>query len=119
MFHHNLNAILSLMIGVRPDRSSALYNAVLDVCVITDIYIIQNDGVFYVTIASNIGFFEDHGIFNRAVHNTAAGYQAVFDLRAHVIFGRRQIVHLGVNIRVLLKEISLICGFRKSMLVLK
>ena len=54
MFHHNLNAILSLMIGVRPDRSSALYNAVLDVCVITDIYIIQNDGVFYVTIASNI-----------------------------------------------------------------
>lgn len=86
MFHHDLYPFLSLMVGIRSDRSPALYNAVFNMCVIADIHIIQNDGIFNITVTSDIGFLKDYGILHRTIDNTAAGNQAVFNLGATLYF---------------------------------
>ena len=105
MFYHNFYTIFASVIGIGPYCSPALYDTILNMRVIPDIDIIQNDGILDIAVVTNVGLLEDYRIFYLAVHDTAAGNQAVFDLRAHVIFGRGQVVHLGIDIRILLKEV--------------
>jgi len=57
--------------------------------VIADVYVIQNNGILDVTVVSDKGFLEDYGILYRAVDNTAAGNQAVLNLRSNIILRRR------------------------------
>ena len=61
MFHHNFYPFLSLMVGICADRSPALHDAVLDMRIIANIHIIQNDGIFDVAVAPDVGFLKDYG----------------------------------------------------------
>ncbi len=40
--------------------------------IVTDINIIQNDGILDIAVIADIGFLEDHGILNRAVYDRTA-----------------------------------------------
>lgn len=83
----------------------AFYDTIFNISVVADIYIIQNDGIFDDAVIADIALLENNGVFHSAVDNTSAGDQAVSHIGACVVFGRGQIVHLGINIRILLEEI--------------
>lgn len=104
-FYHDFDITLAQEAGVCANGVMAFDNAVLDVCVVPYVYVIQDNGVLDDAIVSDIAFLEYHGILHGAVYDTAAGYQAVLDIRTHVVLGRRKVVHLGVNIGVLFEEI--------------
>ena len=88
-------------------------------CVIPDIHIIQNDGVFDIAVVSNIGLSEQNGILYHTIDDGSAGNKAVLYTGTYIILGRRQVLCLGIDIRVLLKEVIPDLCFRKSILVSK
>ena len=73
--------------------------------VISNVNVIEDNGIFDHTIIANITLLEDHGVLYHTVDNTSAGYQAVTHLRTGVVFCGRQIIHLGIYIRILLEEV--------------
>ena len=79
---------------VRPDGITALYDAVLNVSIVSKVYIIQNNGILYYTVITDKDFFKDYGIFNRSVNNASTAYQTVLYDRARIIFRRRLVAHL-------------------------
>ena len=82
------------MIGVRPDRSMTFYDAIFNVSVVAYVNIIQNNGVLYVTAASNKRLLKDDGVLDPAVYNASAGNQTVLHVGTHIILCRRQIIYL-------------------------
>ena len=93
------------MIGVRPDRSMTFYDAIFNVSVVAYVNIIQNNGVLYVTAASNKRLLKDDGVLDPAVYKSSAGKQTVLHVGTHIKLCRRQIIYLGINIRILSEEI--------------
>ena len=78
--------------------------------VISNIYVIEDNGILDHTIIANIALFENDGILYHTIHDTSAGYQAVAHLGTGIVFCGRQIVYLGIYIRILFEEvISHIC----------
>ena len=78
--------------------------------VISNIYVIEDNGILDHTIIANIALFENDGILYHTIHDTSAGYQAVAHLGTGIVFCGGQIVYLGIYIRILLEEvISHIC----------
>ena len=57
----------------------ALHDTILNVCIISNIDIIQNDGILDIAVVADVSFLKDHRIFYLTVHDTSAGDQAVFD----------------------------------------
>ena len=62
---------------VRPDRVTALDDTVLNVRIVSEIHIIEDDGIFDHTVISDKDFLEDHRILNRAVDDAPAPHKAV------------------------------------------
>ena len=73
-------------------------------CVVPQVYIIQDNGILYYAIITHIDVFEDHRMVDLAVDDTAAGNQAVPYAAARIVFCRRQIVGLGIDPRILPEE---------------
>ena len=65
------------IVGIRLDCIVAFNNAVLNICIVTDPYIVQNDRVPDRGIVSDINLFEDHRIFDRSVYDCTARDQTV------------------------------------------
>ena len=105
MFYHNFYTIFPFMVRIGPYRPPALHDTILNMCIISNIDIIQNDGILDIAVVADVSFLKDHRIFYLTVHNTSAGDQAVPDACSHIILGRRQIINPGINIRILLEEI--------------
>ena len=59
------------------DGSSALYDAVFNDCIISDINIVHDNRIFDNTIVSNICLLEYNRVFNCTVYNTSTCDQAV------------------------------------------
>ena len=74
-------------------------------CVVADIYVIQDNRILDVAVIADKGFFENNGILHRSVDDAAAGNQAVGYLYADVVLRGRKVVHLGIDIRILTEEI--------------
>ncbi len=62
-------------------------------------------------------FFEQYGILHCTVNDTATRDQTVADLGACIVFGWRQIICLGVDLRFLMEEVIADILFQKSILV--
>ena len=78
--------------------------------VISNIHIIEDNGILDHTIIADIALLKDHGILYHTVDDTSTGYQAVTHLGTGIIFCGRQVIHLGIYVRILLEEIvSHIC----------
>jgi len=73
--------------------------------IIPNINIIENNRILDVTVISNVRFFKNHGVFYCSIDNGSTRHQTVTDLCTRIIFCRRKIIHLGINIRILFKEI--------------
>ena len=83
----------------------AFYDAVFDMGIITQIYVVQNNRILDNAVISHIYFLKQNRILHLPVDDTAAGYQAVLYQTSRIIFCRRKIVDLGVNSRILTEEI--------------
>ena len=57
------------------------------------------------TIITHIDFLKQDRIFYLTVNDTSAGYKAVLNLASRIVFCRRKIIYLGVDLRVFLEEI--------------
>ena len=79
-------------------------DAVFNDGIVTDINIIQNDGVFDHTVLSDKYLLKQDGILHSAVDDTAAGKKTVVHLAARIVFCRRKVIHLGVNLWSLAEE---------------
>ncbi len=90
---------------VRTNGIAALYDTVFNNGVITDIHVIQNNRILNDTVVSDIDLLKENRVFHRSVQNTAAGYKTVLDLCARIVLGRRKIIYLGIDLRILLEEV--------------
>ena len=62
------------------------------------------------TVISNEYFLKQYRILHRAIDDTAAGNQTILYIGSCIIFCRRKILNLGINIRVIVqKMLSHIC----------
>lgn len=93
------------VVGVGTDGAVAFNDAVLNVRIIADVNIVKNNRVLDDTVVADVGFFEDYRILYDTVNDGTAGDKAVANLRAHIVFGGRKVVDLGVNVGILLKEV--------------
>ena len=108
--HHDLDAAFTHEAGTCTDGIPALHNAVLNICVVADVYIVQNHGVLNHAVVADITLLENHRIFHHAVDNAAAGDQAVADIRARIIFCGRKSLPLS-NVSVLqTRRVSCACA---------
>ena len=82
----------------------AFNNAVLNMSIISQIYIVQNHRVLDHTVISYKYVFKKDGILHRTINNTSAGNQAVLHLCSRIVFCRRQIINLCLNCRFLFEE---------------
>ena len=89
MFYHNFYLLFTLVVGIGPYSSPALYDTILNMCVIPNVDIIQNDGILDIAVITDVRLLEDYGIFYLAIYNTSTGDQAVLDACPYIIFGRR------------------------------
>ena len=89
MFYHNFYVIFTFVIGIGPYRSPALYDTILNMCVISNVDIIQNDGIFNIAVITDICLLEDYGVFYLAIYDTATGNQAVLNACSRIVLGRR------------------------------
>ena len=105
LFHNDAHAILSLVTGIGTDGVPALHNTVLDICVIPEVYIIQNNGIADDAVISHKCLLKQYGVFHRSVDDTTAGDQAVFYMRSRIVLGRRKIIDLRIHIGILLEEV--------------
>src|SRR5699024_4865813 len=88
-----------------PDRIPALDDTVFDVCIVSEIYFIQNDRVFDHTVISDKYLFKDDGVFYRTVNDTSASDKAVLHDRTRIVFCRRLVAHLGIYTRKLSEKV--------------
>ena len=70
---YNPNTVVAAVIGVRLECITALDNAVLNMCVVADINIIQNDGILNHTILPDKYLLEQDRILHLAVDDASAG----------------------------------------------
>ena len=89
------------------------HDTVLDRCVVTDVHVIQNDGIPDGTVVADVAGLKHHGILHYSVYDAAAGYQAVMDRGSRIELCGRQIVHLGVDIGQFPEEIVPHFGFEE------
>ena len=81
------------------------HDTILNISIVTDINIIQDNGILNGTITSNKYFLKDDGVLYSTIDDTSAGDQAILDLCTYILFCRRKIIYLGVDIRILTEEI--------------
>ena len=74
-------------------------------CVISNVYIIEDNGILDHAVVTNIALFKDDGILYYTVDDTSTGYQTVAYLGTGIVFCGGQIIHLGIYIRILFEEI--------------
>ena len=74
---NDLDFVLAAEVGIGTDRISGFHDTVLNVGIITQVNIIENDGILDHAIVSYIDVFEQYRILHAAVNNTAAGNQTV------------------------------------------
>ena len=67
-------------------------------------YVIKNDAVTDYTVVADVNLLEDNRILNLAVDNAAARNEAVGYFGTRIVFGRRVVVNLRVDIRTLSEE---------------
>ena len=109
-FYHHFYTVFPYVAGIGPNGISALHDAVFDAGVVTQIYIIENNGISDHAVISNEYFLKQYRILHRAIDDTAAGNQTVLHISSCIIFCRRKILNLGINIRVIVqKMLSHIC----------
>ena len=71
-FYHDFDAVFPYMIRICTNCIPALYDAVLNMCVVPNIDIIQDDRIFNVAVVPDVRLFEYHGVFHYPVYDTAA-----------------------------------------------
>lgn len=104
--------------GVSTDGIAALYDAVLNDSVVTDINIVQDDGILDHAVVSYICFLEQNRVLYGSVDDGSAGDETVLNQGARIVFCRRKIIHLGVYVRIFLEEVvAVLPVLMKSMLV--
>ena len=119
LFNNDLDIIRRTDIGgIGTDRIAALYDAVLNDGIVTDVNIVQNDRILDHAIVSHICFLKQNRVLYSSVDDGTAGDETVFNQGTRIVFCRRKIIHLGVYIRIFLEEVVAYFRFKKSMLVL-
>jgi hypothetical protein len=83
-------------------------------CIIPQIYIIQNYGIFNYAIISNINIFKQDRILNHSVYNTSTGNQRILNICARIVFSRWKIINLGLNCRLLFEEVVTDLRFQEA-----
>ena len=79
---------------IRTDRVPGLDDTILKVAIVSDMDVVQYNGILDHAIVSDICLFKYNGIFNHTVYDTSAAHQRVLNLGPDVILCRRQIVNL-------------------------
>ena len=90
---------------VSPDRISGLDDTVLKIAVVSNMNVIQNDGVLNDAVITYINLLEQYGVFYRTVDDTTAGDKAVVCHCFAVVLCRRKVLHLCLNAGLLAEEI--------------
>ena len=67
---------------------SAFYNAVFNNGVVTNVYVIKNNGILDFNMIANVYLLKYNGILHAAVNNTTACNQTVLYGTAYVVFCR-------------------------------
>ncbi len=62
------------------------HDTILNISIVTDINIIQDNGILNGTITSNKYFLKDDGVLYRTIDDTSAGDQAILDLCTYIVF---------------------------------
>src|SRR5699024_1112585 len=57
------------------------------------------------TVVANVNIFEQYGVLHLTVDDTAGRNDTVTDVGAGIIFCRRQVVYLGIYVRILFEEV--------------
>ena len=105
VLRNNLDSVVAAVVGIRLQRIPALNDTVLNVGIISDIYVVENDGILNHAVLSNEYFLKQNGILHLAVDDTTAGNQAIVHFGANIVLRRRQIIHLGINLRLILEKV--------------
>ena len=113
VLNYDLDSIIFLVVGVGLDGSVALYDTVLNMCIVPDIHIVEDNGVLDVTVVADEGSLEYYGVLNGSVDDTSTGDKAVLNVDPHVILSRRKIYNLGVDSRILSEEVLSYLGLEE------
>ena len=76
-----------------------------NICIITKINIIHNNGISNHAVVSDKCFLEQDGILHCSIDNASAGNETVLHIRSRIIFGRRKVADLGIYRRILFEEV--------------
>ena len=80
LLNNDLNlSILTHISCIRFNSVPALYDAVFEVTVITDVNIIEHDTILDCTIIADVNLLKDYRILNITVDNASAGNKTVLN----------------------------------------